>query len=370
MAWMDADMSRAENIVSAIEREEFVIEDSINAWICCHKEKMRLVYGRSIGLPLVPPSELTYLHLSSCSIIDGALAVCLNGLTSLRTFSVSEIMTLTTLPSEEVLQHLTKLDKLFIKSCWCLRSLGGLRAATSLLIVTLVSCPSLDLSLGADEMPLYLEKLTIFYSVVASNFFCSGLPHLTELNMISCRSFASLSIGHLTFLVSLQLEDLPDLCFLEGLSSLQLQKVTLKDVPKLNMKCISQFRVQKSLTVSSPVILNHMLTAKGFTVPESLSLDGCMEPSVSFDESANFASVRHLILQSCAMRSLPGNLKCMSILTRLEIHTCPYISSLPDLPSSLQHISVLNCKRLKESCQAPNGESWPKIASIRWKEFM
>ncbi|KAM3412491.1 hypothetical protein ACQJBY_003916 [Aegilops geniculata] len=369
MASMDADMSHIENFKSVVEREEFVMKDSINAWICCHKERMGLIYGRSIGLPLVPPSQLTQLDLSSCSITDGALAFCLNGLTSLRKLLLHNIMTLTTLLSQEVLQHLTNLTKLVLMSCWCLRSLGGLRAATSLLYVRFYSCPSLDLAHGADEMPLSLTSLIISRCVVGANFFSSGLPHLRELDMVGCESLTSLSIGHLTSLASLQLVDLPELCFVEGLSFLQLHSVYLKDVPKLKGKCISQFRVQKSLSVSSPVILNHMLSAKGFTVPEFLRLTGCKEPSVSFEESANFSSLQQLKLQRCQMRSLPGNLMCLSSLTKLEIYGCPNISSLPDLPSSLQHITVSNCKLLKESCQAPDGESWPKIAGIRWKEI-
>nr|UBY07485.1 NBS-LRR disease resistance protein [Dasypyrum villosum] len=348
MVSMDADMSRVENIRSVIEREEFVTEDGINAWMCCHKERMGLIYGRSVGLPLVLPSELTQLNLSSCSITDGAFAVCLNGLTSLEILCLTEIMTLTTLPSQEILQHLTNLYCLSIRSCWCLKSLGGLRAATSLLDVRFYSCPSLDLARGADEMPSSLTRLIISWCVVGANFFRSGLPHLRDLDMVGCGSLASLSIGHLTSLASLELVDLPDLCFIEGLSSLQLHSVCLKDVPKLNAKCISQFRVQKLLSVSSPVILNHMLSAK---------------------ESANFSTLRHLILSNCEMRSLPRNLKCLSSLTKLGVHWCPNISSLPDLPSSLQYISVLNCELLKESCQAPDGESWPKIANIRWKEF-
>nr|UBY07164.1 NBS-LRR disease resistance protein [Dasypyrum villosum] len=344
MVSMDADMSRVENIRSVIEREEFVTEDGINAWMCCHKERMGLIYGRSVGLPLVLPSELTQLNLSSCSITDGAFAVCLNGLTSLEILCLTEIMTLTTLPSQEILQHLTNLYCLSIRSCWYLAR-------------------------GADEMPSSLTRLIISWCVVGANFFRSGLPHLRDLDMVGCGSLASLSIGHLTSLASLELVDLPDLCFIEGLSSLQLHSVCLKDVPKLNAKCISQFRVQKLLSVSSPVILNHMLSAKGFTVPESLRLADFREPSVSFEESANFSTLRHLILSNCEMRSLPRNLKCLSSLTKLGVHWCPNISSLPDLPSSLQYISVLNCELLKESCQAPDGESWPKIANIRWKEF-
>ncbi|VAH10907.1 unnamed protein product [Triticum turgidum subsp. durum] len=187
--------------------------------------------------------------------------------------------------------------------------------------------------------------------------------------MGGCGGLASLSIGHLTSLASLRLVDLPDLCFIEGLSFLQLHSVYLKDVPKLKAKCISQFRVQKSLSVSSPVILNHMLSAKGFTVPEFLNLINCKEPSVSFEESANFSSLRYLSLYNSEMRSLPINLKCLSSLTKLGIYGCPNISSLPDLPSSLQHICVRRCERLKESCQTPDGESWPKIASIRCKEI-
>uniref|UniRef100_A0ACD5WL33 Uncharacterized protein n=1 Tax=Avena sativa TaxID=4498 RepID=A0ACD5WL33_AVESA len=373
MLTMGSDMTHLQTIANAVEREKDEVmlkEDIINAWICCHEKRIRFIYRRNIGLPLVPPSGLCRLHLSSCSITDGALAVCLDGLTSLRRLSLEEIMTLTALPSQDVLQHLRKLDFLFIKSCWCLRSLVGLQAATSLLEVRLISFPSLDFSSGTNLMPLSLEKLCIHECVIAAKFFSSDFLHLNNISMFGCRSSASLSIGHLTCLESLAVGGFPDLCFLEGLSSLQLHNVRLTDVPKLTVVCITQFRVQKSLCVSSPVMLNHILSAEGFTVPPYISLENCKDPSVSFEESPNFSSVKGLKFCGCEMRSLPGNLKCFSSLTRLEIYGCPNISSLPDLPSSLQHIHVRNCKRLNQSCRAPDGESWPKIAHIRWKELI
>ncbi|XP_044962255.1 putative disease resistance RPP13-like protein 1 [Hordeum vulgare subsp. vulgare] len=267
--FMHADMSHVQNLESALERETdevLIKEDIIKAWIHCHEHKMRLMYGRSIGLPLVPPSGLHKLSLSGCSITDGALAVCLDGLSSLERLTLTGIMTLTTLPSEECL---------------------------------------------------------------------------------------------------------PDLCTLKGLPSLlQLSNAGLIDVPKLTPECVSQFRVQTSLSVSSPVILNNILSVEGLTVPARLSLVQCKEPFISFEESANFISVMRLDFHSCQTISLPTNLNRFSNLKTLDIFNCPNISSLPDLPSSLQEIRVGGCsEQLKESCRAPDGESWPKIAHIRRRLF-
>ncbi|PWZ46374.1 putative disease resistance protein [Zea mays] len=268
-------------------------ENIIKPWLFCHEQRIRFIYGRTMEMPLVLPSGLCELSLSSCSITDEALAICLGGLTSLRNLKLKYNMALTTLPSEKVFEHLTKLD----------------------------------------------------------------------------RSSPSLSIGHLTSLQSLDLYGLPDLYFVEGLSSLHLKHLRLVDVANLTAKCISPFRVQEWLTVSSSVLLNHMLMAEGFTAPPNLTLFVCKEPSVSFEEPANLSSVKHLLFSCCKTESLPRNLKSVSSLESLSIQSCPNITSLPDLPSSLQLIRISDCPVLKKNCQEPDGESWPKISHLRWKHI-
>jgi hypothetical protein len=93
MTLMDTDMSHLQTIANAEKDTTMLKEDIIKAWICCHQKRIRFIYGRHIGMPLVPPSGLGRLALSSCSITDGALAACLDGLTSLRELSLAKITT-------------------------------------------------------------------------------------------------------------------------------------------------------------------------------------------------------------------------------------------------------------------------------------
>jgi len=136
MPLMDTDISEhlrsLESAADGKGGDELVKEHISRAWVYCHEQRIKLLYNKSsIGVQLVLPPALRYVSLWSCNITDGALATGLGGLTSLETLELKHIMTLTTLPSQEIFRHLTALGLLEINDCWCLRSLGGLRAATS-----------------------------------------------------------------------------------------------------------------------------------------------------------------------------------------------------------------------------------------------
>ncbi|XP_008662414.1 putative disease resistance RPP13-like protein 1 isoform X1 [Zea mays] len=375
MTLMDDDISKHLQIIeSGLEEggeKVWMKENIIKPWLFCHEQRISFIYGRAMEMPLVLPSGLCSLSLCSCSITNEALAICLGGLTSLRNLELKYNMELTTLPTKGVFEHLAKLDRLFVSGCLCLRSLGGLRAAPSLSFINCWDCPSLELARGAELVPSNLDRyLNIRGCILSADSFINGLLDLKYLSIDSCRSSPSLSIGHMTSLQSLHLVGLSDLYLVEGLSCLRLKFLQLVDVPNLTAKCISQFRVRVSLTVSSSVLLNHMLMAEGFRVPLNLYLLDCKEPSISFEDPANLSSVKCLQFLRCETESLPGNLKSLSSLESLHIGRCPNIASLPDLPSSLQRITIWDCPVLKKNCQEPDGESWPKISHVRWKSFL
>jgi hypothetical protein len=178
-------------------------------------------FKRNLRLPFTPFGHRfqSFISLSSCSIKDEALVICLGGLTSLRTLELKYNMALTTLPSAGVVRN----------HCLLVSQITGSLIATSLSSLYCKDCPRLELARGAESMSFNLaECLSICGCVLPADSFINGLPLL------------SLSIGHQTSLESLDLFRLPDLFFLEGLSSLQLKHLSLIDVPNLTAYCMSQ----------------------------------------------------------------------------------------------------------------------------------
>uniref|UniRef100_A0A0D9XQT2 Uncharacterized protein n=1 Tax=Leersia perrieri TaxID=77586 RepID=A0A0D9XQT2_9ORYZ len=373
MALMDDDISAQLQILknaSGSERDKVLLEeDTIKAWMYCQEQRTKLIYATPSENLLLLPSSLWFLSLSSCSLTDGALAVCLQRLTSLKSLYIMQIMSLTSFPSAQVFRCLTTLENLHIRSCWCLRSLGGLQEATSLSVVEIDSCVSLVLvdADGIVTMPSNIEKLSISGCILGTDFLTTDFPRLRSISITCCRSSASLAIGHLHSLESLSLNNMPDLCFLEGLSCPRLQDIHLINVPKLTAQSFSNHHAWKSLSISNSTMLSLILSIKDFMLPEKLCFEHYNEPSITFESSAKFASIKSLEFHSSNFMSLPSSLKELSCLEVIKFIKCPNLSSLPDFPGSVQQIEIQDCECLKISCQAPNGKNWPKIEHIRWK---
>uniref|UniRef100_A0A0D9XQT1 NB-ARC domain-containing protein n=1 Tax=Leersia perrieri TaxID=77586 RepID=A0A0D9XQT1_9ORYZ len=346
MELMDADISsQLQTMESALQSENdkaLVEENAIEAWLSCQEQRAKLIYSRLSENLLLLPSSLSFLTLTSCSLTDGALAVCLQGLTSLSWLSISQIMSLTSFPSPHVLQSLNALKNLDIRSCWCLRSLGGLPEATSLSELVIESCVSLEL-VGGNGMAVFpssLEQLSISGCVLGADFLSTDFSHLRSISIAGCRSSESLTIGRLHSLKSLSLINMPDLCSLEGLSCPHLQDIHLINVPKLTVESFSQHHTWKSLAISSSDMLSLMLSVKDFVFPEKLCSEQYNESSITFASSTNFTSVKSLEFSGSNIMSLTGSLESLSCLERIKFAGCPNLSSLPDFPKSLQQIEI------------------------------
>jgi hypothetical protein len=84
---------------------------------------------------------------------------------------------------------------------------------------------------------------------------------------------------------------------------------------------------------------------------QELWFDGWRQLGPAPDLEA-FVHLRSLRVWDCSWVALPGNMKHLTSLKKLEIHKCPNISSLSTLPQSLEEFKLVNCNgEFMESCQ-------------------
>lgn len=83
--------------------------------------------GHAVGAVAVLPKSLLDLKITDCGISDNYLSSCLMGLNKLISLELHQCASVTTLPLEEVMRHLTSLECVNIHSCVNLQSVGGLQ---------------------------------------------------------------------------------------------------------------------------------------------------------------------------------------------------------------------------------------------------
>ncbi|KAM3196687.1 hypothetical protein ACQJBY_072407 [Aegilops geniculata] len=102
----------------------------------------------------------------------------------------------------------------------------------------------------------------------------------------------------------------------------------------------------------------------------TLRLIGCTSLAPAPELFEFFIHLREFVINKCSWDHLPDNVKDLRSLKRLTITSCLYLSSLPELPLSLQKLKVCNCNiEFMRSCEQIGHPNWQKIQHIDVKEL-
>ncbi|XP_072959931.1 disease resistance protein RGA2-like [Typha angustifolia] len=141
--------------------------ENVDEWSKEEGEKLSQLSFLRTSYPniyLLPP-PLDCLWIFDSGIEDVKLSMSLqHALPSLTSLNIGRCPYITTLPSADVLHHLTKLHYLNISDCGELRSIGGLRALISLRQLEVSRCPKLT-SLAAVQIEQAEQEEVGFSSV-------------------------------------------------------------------------------------------------------------------------------------------------------------------------------------------------------------
>ncbi|XP_073000203.1 putative disease resistance protein RGA3 isoform X2 [Typha latifolia] len=211
------------------------------------EERREDIFGGKEKIELILPPTLQRLKIESCDITDGALSQSLERLTSLKSLELSDINTITTLPSEEILHHLISLTELKISFCSQLKLVEGLHALHSLKFLLFESCPCLEWEMvmptgeggGSGILPPSLQRLCI--TGMKSFVVAAGdLPNLVSLKFCHCPSLSSLPLARLTALEYLDINACPGILSLPDHLPESLRSIFISKCPVLEEWCRSQ----------------------------------------------------------------------------------------------------------------------------------
>ncbi|KAL4628703.1 hypothetical protein ACB092_05G258900 [Castanea dentata] len=355
---------------------------------------------------------------------------------------------ITELPSS--VECLTSLNKLILRNCQNLVCLPSTICSLALLkFLDLFGCSKLDklpedlgnivslekLILGGtviQELPSSVEFLISLWSldltdcknfVFLPSTICN-LKSLSHIYLCGCSKFVNLpknlgnlkglqslylkgtaievlpsSIGHLSALYSLKLEDCKNLlrlpstiCYLKEVSYLDLSGCSkIVNLPENlgNMESLWALYLSGTTIKELPSSTIRLQNVKGVCLSEHQwpsspfdSLPRSLDPMGALLRLLSSMPIRDLDLRDCHLLAIPNDIGCLSLLNALrlsgndfislpesisqlfelrllDLDGCKRLRSLPNLPSKVECISVNNCTSLKRLPESQNDSFWP-----------
>ncbi|BAT17333.1 putative disease resistance protein RGA4 [Oryza sativa Japonica Group] len=226
------------------------------------------------------PMSLKKLDINPCGHIEDSVLMSLQDLTSLRSFTLFSCCNIEKLPSEEVFRTLKNLNDVSIARCKNLLSLGGLGAAPSLRVLSILCC----------------DKIHHLYSEQAG---CS-------------------------------------------------------------------FKLRKLEVDREAMLLVEPIRSLKYTMELHIGDDHAMESLPEEWLLQNASSLRLIEIGVAKnLQALPAQMENLELLQGLHIERAPAIKVLPQLPASLNKLTIWGCDpRFLERYETNVGSDWVKIKDI------
>jgi NB-ARC domain len=327
---------------------------------------------KEVNRELHLPHTLQTFDINSCFISDKILASSLQGHTQLTNLNLSDIIPITRI-TREVLSSLISLQVLSIKRCLMLTSFGGSDALLSLEKLKILDCPYLTIEMPVVARNGFLKCVEIRSCRPPNNMF-QDIASVQELHIKNCPTIESPDFSHSKSLCSLSVENCENLVSLQGLNELcNLKSLRLCECNRLHCSsCVGKLPSVESLAITELSTLK-LISREGLSSLVSLTLQRTRQEYTQEEWCETLSplySLETLTFIDVEMQSLP-NLSYLRSLKELETRRCSNLTSLLELPPSVESIRIIHCNdEFTRSCKDTSHPNGQKISHIPIKEII